>query len=281
MEGPVAMYCINLKHRTDRWERFNGQPELKRLQQQYRFERFEGINGANLNIADDTRISLRTKRNISQRIRRSHEELETAGGVGCYLSHTSLWKEITERPEPYAIIFEDDADIPVGFTEKLQAAMKQVTLLPRAPDVWFFSIPHLWYFQHKGKPIPQNVATQVVGPWVMKSCAVFTGYMISKRGAEKLLKTAFPIDMHVDLYACLAGEMNEVLTVAHESVYVKPFSLKTVDTDIHSDKECSICDIPTNYSSRGYIVVNLPLLGVSLGIIGYLWYLSRGRGGRR
>ena len=30
MEGDIHVYCINLKHRTDRWERFSKQPELAR-----------------------------------------------------------------------------------------------------------------------------------------------------------------------------------------------------------------------------------------------------------
>lgn len=269
------MYCINLKHRKDRWERFAAQPELKELKRFYRFERFEGIVGANLDIMEDTRISLRTKRNIKERIRRGHEELNTAGGVGCYLSHTSLWKEIVSRPEPYAIIFEDDADIPAGFTAKLQAAMQDVTLLPNKPDVWFFKYTGC----HKRE---SNLERQV-GPWTQNACSVFTGYMISKQGAEKLLKLAFPIDMHVDMFACLAGEMGNILAVMHKNVDIGLYEVKQFDTDIHSPTECAICEVPTDYHKKGYLVINLPLLSVGLGIVGALWYLSRsgGRGGRR
>ena len=85
------VYCINLKERPDRWDRFIQQPGVLRLKQMYDFERFEGINGKLLDIKNDSRVSLRTKRNILYQKRRDHEDLDTPGGVGCYLSHYSCW----------------------------------------------------------------------------------------------------------------------------------------------------------------------------------------------
>ena len=148
MEGDIHVYCINLKHRTDRWARFSSQPELATLKGEYEVERFEGINGAAIDVKKDERISLRTKRNIKEHIRRDHEELNTAGGVGCYLSHTAVWKRFLEREEDYAMILEDDADVYEGFTRDLHRAMKDTTLLPQVPDVWFFNIPTPWYYEY-------------------------------------------------------------------------------------------------------------------------------------
>ena len=275
MEGGIHIYCINLKHRADRWERFSNQPELKTLMKHYTFERFEALNGASLNIQKDERISLRTKQNIKAQSRRSHEELDSAGGIGCYLSHTTLWKAFLKRPEPYAIIFEDDAMIPVGFTEDFQAAMKDATLLPSPPDIWYFAKPATWYYDYKGVPSPYTVKQQNVGPWTIKTCAAFTGYLISKKGAEKLLETAFPIDMHVDLYSCLVGEMDRILTVSHRNVETPPYSLKMHgDTDIQVASDCPICEIPTNYREKGMIVVSVPVLVIGLCVAAGLYYLA-------
>lgn len=274
MEGGVHIYCINLKHRGDRWQRFSEQPELKRLINAYTFERFEAINGSALDMMKDDRISLRTKRNIREHTRRDHEELDSAGGVGCYLSHTSVWKAFLERPESYAIIFEDDANIPEGFAENFQSAMKDATLLPSAPDVWYFSRPSDWYFDYKGKPNPYTVKEQNLGPWTTKTCASFTGYLISKKGAEKLLETAFPIDMHVDLYSCLVGELDKVLTVSHKNVRVAPYALKMGDTDIQVVADCPICNIPTRYDKRGMVVVSIPALVIGLAVVGVLYTLT-------
>jgi GR25 family glycosyltransferase involved in LPS biosynthesis len=281
MEGDIKIFCINLKHRTDRYNRFLQQPEVQKLISQYPFERFEGINGSKLDIQKDDRISLRTKRNIKEHTRRDHEELDSAGGVGCYLSHTAVWQKIVDAPEPYALIFEDDAMIPLGFTEKLKAAMRDTTLLPQQPDVWFLSSPSLWYYSNKGKPPPDSVKEQVVGPWIMKSCASFTGYLISKEGARRLLETAFPIDMHVDLYSCLAGDMGRILTVYHRNVSIRPYSLTADDSDIQMNRDCVVCNVPARYDSRGYVLVNLPLFFIGSAVAFYLYTLGRGALRRR
>lgn len=273
------MYCINLKHRADRWERFSKQPELQVMMKHYTFERFEGINGSAIDIPKDERISLRTKRNVKEHIRRDHEELDSAGGVGCYLSHTSVWKKFLERPEPYAMVLEDDAVLYDGFLEDFQNAMKDATLLPQVPDVWFFNVPTQWYYEYKGKPHPLTVKEQNLGPWVTNTCSPFTGYLISKRGAEKLLETAFPLDMHVDLYTCLAGDLNRIFTVAHRNVVVKDYLLKAVDSDIRADNvdACMICTVPTNYEKRGIVVISLPILFLGLGAMAAMYYLGIGR----
>jgi GR25 family glycosyltransferase involved in LPS biosynthesis len=279
MEGNVHVYCINLKHRTDRWNRFSSQPELETLKQSYEVERFEGINGSAINIQKDERISLRTKRNIKEHIRRDHEELDSAGGVGCYLSHTTIWKKFLERSEPYAMILEDDVVLPSGFTAKFQRAMKDTTLLSDEPDVWFFLPPSDWYYEYKGTDFPPSISTNKIGPWFTNACAAFTGYLISRRGAERLLESAFPIDMHVDLYTCLNGELKRTINVYHTNVNVSVYALELVDSDIQvsSDKACIICDIPTNYRRKGIIIVNMPIVVLSLAVMGVLFYLSKSR----
>jgi GR25 family glycosyltransferase involved in LPS biosynthesis len=277
MEGNVHVYCINLKHRVDRWNRFSSQPELSILKNAYEVERFEGINGSAINVQKDERISLRTKRNIKEHIRRDHEELDSAGGVGCYLSHTTIWKKFLERSEPYAMILEDDVVLDPGFTAKFQRAMRDTTLLPDEPDVWFFQPPSDWYYDYKGMPFPPNISKNNIGPWVTNTCAAFTGYLISRRGAERLLEAAFPIDMHVDLYTCLNGELKRTINVYHKNVTVGAYALELVDSDIQvsDDRACLICAVPTNYRAKGIIIVNLPLVFMMGCIAATLLYLAK------
>ena len=249
------------------------QPEMTNFKAAHEVERFEGINGSTVNIKKDERISLRTKRNIEKSVRRDQEELDSAGGVGCYLSHTSVWKKFLERPEPYAIILEDDATLPSGFTASLHTAMRSVTLLPEIPDVWFFSPPSSgrWFYEGKGTPFPADMKEYKVGPWNTKACGYFTGYLISKRGAERLLESAFPMDMHVDMYACLNADLGKIFAVSHRDIVVNG---SQVDSDINLDSMCQICDIPSNYKDKGIVVVNIPVLVLGIGIIYGLWYLS-------
>jgi GR25 family glycosyltransferase involved in LPS biosynthesis len=195
--------------------------------------------------------------------------------VGCYLSHVAVWKKTLEQKEPYTIIFEDDAVIPTGFLERFQTAMKQVTLLPGLPDVWSFSYVHEYYYDSKGRPMPNAVKENVYGPWVTNVCTTFTGYFITKRGAQRLLENVFPIDMHVDMYTCLNSELGKVLTVQHELVKTPALAIKSNDTDIQVVEDCPICNVPTKYRERGIVMVNMPILVLGLGIIYGLYALGR------
>ena len=104
-QSSIHFYCINLKHRTDRWTAFSQQPVIQEIRKQYTFERFDAVAGSTLDINNDTRISLRAKRNIKDKMRRDHEDLNTAGAFGCYLSHVEIWRKVVNNPEPYAIVF--------------------------------------------------------------------------------------------------------------------------------------------------------------------------------
>jgi hypothetical protein len=85
--------------------------------------------------------------------------------------------------------------------------------------------------------------------------------------------------MHVDLYTCLAGDLNRIFTVAHRNVVVKDYLLKAVDSDIRADNvdACMICTVPTNYEKRGIVVISLPILFLGLGAMAAMYYLGIGR----
>ena len=85
----LPTYCINLERRTDRWDLVKAQPGFKEFKS---IERYIGVDGSKIDIREDSRVSFLTKRNILQNTRRAHEQLSTAGGVGCYLSHMGLWQ---------------------------------------------------------------------------------------------------------------------------------------------------------------------------------------------
>ena len=277
MEGGIHVYCINLKHRADRWERFSKQPELEELKKNYGFERYEAVNGSAVDIINDNRISLRTKRNVKEHIRRDHEELDSAGGVGCYLSHTNVWKKFLERPEPYAIILEDDAYLHTGFVQDLHNAMKDTTLLPQMPDIWYFNKPSQFYYDNKGRIYPDQIKARNIGPWITQTCGIFNGYLISKKGAEKLLETAFPLDMHVDLYTCLSSDLNRIFSVSHRGLLVNTIGLKKNDSDITAESDCPICDIPTKFQQRGMVLISVPLLFIGLTAMAGMYYLGTRR----
>jgi GR25 family glycosyltransferase involved in LPS biosynthesis len=264
------VYCINLNFRKDRWKKFTSQAEVKQLQSIYSFERFDAVVGKNIDIENDARIGIRTRRNIIDGTRRDHEELDTPGGVGCYLSHATIWKNFLDREEEYAMVFEDDAILPISFVYRFQSALKDLPLLPKQPDIWYFSGPTRWYYESKGRPLPHTVPENHVGPWITPYCSVFTGYLLSKNGAKQLLEAAFPITMHVDLYSCLVGDLGKLNSVYHKRINITQDI--TVSTDIQNPG-CKICDIPTKGLSTSTIVITLPVLLVGLSIFGVLFFI--------
>jgi len=274
MDEKVHFYVINLKHRTDRWKTFSEQPAVNDIKQNYPFERFDAIPGSTIDIRNDQRVSMRTKRNIKDSVRRDHEDLNTAGGVGCYLSHVEVWKKIAANEEPYGIIFEDDTLLPDDFVPILKMCMRDWNLLPEMPDVWTFSYGWDFFYKTKGKALPQDLPENHRGPWIYNTCpGGLNGYLVTKEGAKRLLENAFPIDMHVDLYICLMVDLKKVLCVAHRDLILN-LLVESEKSDIQLPSGCTICDIPSNLTQKGIVAVNIPLLFIGLTVIAGLMVLE-------
>ncbi len=246
------VYCINLKERPDRWERFIKQPGVQRLAQRYPFERFEGINGKLLDIKNDSRVSLRTKRNILYQKRRDHEDLDTPGGVGCYLSHYSCWKKFLETDKEKLLILEDDAEIPDNFLEMLSTAMEDLNQEDiKRPDIWMLAKPFV---------PPMTRALEIGNPtysknWSYEVMAPLTGYILNREGAKILVENAFPIDGHVDHYMRRCSQMGMVVLAAHKNIRLKQYKLMKRDTDIQQ-KSCEVCNLPDAPTQKGFLIIS-------------------------
>jgi GR25 family glycosyltransferase involved in LPS biosynthesis len=94
----------------------------------------------------------------------------TPGRQGCFLSHTMLWQEITDRRQPFATIFEDDV---VFHRNWHQLAPMYFHFTPRDYDVLFM-----------GNQI------EVAGSGLIRRTPVHCthAYIITSQGAEKLRK---------------------------------------------------------------------------------------------
>ena len=279
MEQKIHFYCINLKNRTDRWEKFSSQAAIKDIKEKHHFERFEAVSGSTVDVQNDSRISLRTKRNIKESARREHSDINTAGAIGCYLSHTDLWRKVADGSEPFAVIFEDDTRLPNDFLATFERCFYDKNLLPDMPDVWTFSYGWWFYYDAKGEKYPQDIPENIRGPWILNTCpGGLNGYFITKEGAKKLLDMAFPIDMHVDMYICMCAELRRVKCVAHKKLILSLLS-ESEKSDIQLQTECAICDVPTDFKERGIITVNMRVLFVA---VICLYFLERvTRSGRR
>lgn len=260
------VFCINLKERPDRWQRFANQPGVQRLQQVYSFERFEGINGKLLDIKKDDRISLRTKRNILYQKRRDHEDLDTAGGIGCYLSHYGCWEKFLQSGKEYCLIFEDDALVPTEFKELLGAAMGDMNQEGiKRPEIWLLS--HPWGPTMR-KALELN-DIQYTGNWAYDVTGPLTGYILSRQAAKILVDNAFPIDGHVDFYMNRCAQMG-LLTICHnKTISLRQVGVKKKDSDIQEKSSCEICDLPNAPRRKGYMILSNQTVGaLTVGLLG-------------
>jgi GR25 family glycosyltransferase involved in LPS biosynthesis len=251
----LRIYCINLKSRPDRWERFSKQPGLAKFTEKFPFERVEGVDGKKIDIANDSRVSVRTRRNILFSKRRDHEDLDTAGGVGCYLSHYSVWTKFSQSPDDACLIFEDDAYITPTLFDELQTAWADLgSLGDKQPDVWVLSHK----FGTRLSDILGTDSSEKMGVWETNVHAPNTAYIVFKRGVQKLIDNALPVDGHLDHYMYRLAQLGIITHVHHDKVNVFQYSLGNPffrDSDIQEKSNCDICDIPDNPVKQGYFIL--------------------------
>jgi GR25 family glycosyltransferase involved in LPS biosynthesis len=217
-------YVINLETRLDRWKRFSrvdtGLPNL---------QRFSAINGIQIgDLIDNTDISEFTKLRILSRTRRSHEEIDAKGAIGCTLSHVSLWRQFLSTNHTHLIVSEDDLNLepfkePGSFAEYLQS---QINSLPSGWDVWVAGYNSLRDCSPWNQPqaIPK-ITSAILDPNIrchsnaehldIRSFFGTHCYIVTREGAQTLLNHAFPIESHIDAYIGLQAQLGRIRIVAN------------------------------------------------------------------
>jgi GR25 family glycosyltransferase involved in LPS biosynthesis len=229
----IPIFCINLDRRPERYKLFSEQPGVKEIN----VERISAIDGTAINIVNNPQISNQTKINIIHKKRRSHGEIDTAGAIGCSLSHYSVWKKFLETDSPFCLVLEDDAKIPLGLADSILTASVN---MPADFDVWCLS-----YKLYDPTLLPTDKAD-----W--KSPVNFWGtaaYIMSRKGAQNLMAGFFPIECHLDKYMCLKSLLGHVKLVVNTK-----FKTYTIHygTDIQLNR-CALCNYPDDFDG---ILVN-------------------------
>jgi GR25 family glycosyltransferase involved in LPS biosynthesis len=236
----IPAFCITLERRLDRWKRFQDQPGIDPLS----LKRFIGVDGKTIDLDNDDRITTLTKRNIITKSRRSHEELDSIGGVGCALSHIAVWQWLVDSEHDMVLIFEDDAVVPPNFVSLANQCIEKSTLLkdPKKWDIWLLG--GIWDDLTK---IPGEETVFRIGSYVL-----FHGYILTKRAARILLKGVYPIHAHIDIWVSVYSYLNDIRIVGCKKLMLR--QNEKVKTDIQSDKGCKICNVPTDYDKKYSLV---------------------------
>jgi hypothetical protein len=219
-----------------------GYKEFKSIQ------RYIGVDGSKIDIKEDSRVSFLTKRNILLNTRRSHEQLSTAGGVGCYLSHIGLWKTFLESSAPVALILEDDVKLPIGIANQIQSFFNASPILAD-PTQWDFCIL---------SPSASAIYTKL-GPAFHESSTLFrlerftclAGYMISRRGVERVLSHLLPIECHIDAFLSVASSLKMIDLIGPKKAII---GYNITKSDIQDKDVCMICDVDTNYEKDSVLI---------------------------
>lgn len=233
----IPAVCISLDRRPDRWASFQESATAAGLI----VDRLSAIDAKTFDAEKHPAVGIVTAHNIRYRTRRGHQEIDRAGAVGCSLSHFAAWERLRKSVDPALIIFEDDAQIPPDFKERLQELLDQ---LPVEWDVINFQKMHV----NKGER-PACFPWEGGGEWeVCDSVVGAYGYMISQRGAERLLSRAYPIEIHVDAYMGYMARLNKIVIFYHPGLVVS--HADTGDSDIKHGTP-AILSLPNDMEEQG------------------------------
>ena len=242
----IPVFCITLARRDDRWKRFQDQSAIRQLP----VKKFLGVDGKTIDLKTDSRVTTLTKRNIRTKSRRSHEELDSIGGVGCALSHLALWQWMISHQTPLCLVFEDDAFVPPDFIKKANMCIQQSPILqdPSKWDLWLLG--GIWEDLTEipsGKPIPLSLKMEYdtvrIGSFMTTHC-----YVMTLHGAQRYAAEILPIHAHIDMWMSIFTFMNNMRIVGCPSLCI-PQNPKST-TDIQSEEGCAICNVPTDFKTK-------------------------------
>lgn len=127
--------------------------------------------------------------------------------IGCALAHKKAIRQFLDSDDELVLIFEDDAVIVENFSEHVSTALQNV---PQNFDILYmdcslcYNTPYSIFFE--------TTPTKKVNEYVIEpSMALGTHcYILSRKGAEKILSTLDKVDDHIDRYfnkKCAQGEL--------------------------------------------------------------------------
>jgi len=198
-----SMWVINLDKSVDRW---------KMCQEEFakhgvHGERFPAVLGKAL-----SKVELEEKATLWARW------FCTPGMIGCFLSHMGCWKKVVDEGHEAAIVLEDDIVLFDGFEGKVK------DLLLELPDDWDVCLlGAVGCVDPVKEPVHMQLYGLIVGGWhtspgksrsvsenvfVPYKPAGTHAYMLSKRGAAKMLKRNPKARYHVDVTAWSQQDLN-------------------------------------------------------------------------
>lgn len=161
---------------------FNKKPDLEKIFEKKGFKdinHFKAIDGRKFDpkeLLENNIITIRTYNDLIYG-REQHTGIPTLGGIGCTLSHRSLWKLCIDQKLPYITIVEDDVKFKNPITDK---DIENINHSLKKPNGMFVSSSNY-----------------------NKGSEYFFGlqfYILTNGCAKEIYKYSLPIDVQTDAY---------------------------------------------------------------------------------
>jgi len=182
-------YVINMDKDVERYNKiasYYHNSDLSELP----LERYSAVVGKNVEPSDWlTDDAINDFKQVLNNGYRTHHYQLTYGGIGCFLSHYNLAKQLLgekKNVDAY-IVFEDDTAIPRNLLSHIE---KNISELPEDWDYLMF-----YTIRANGEPVTNKLNK-------LKSFWGLNGYIINKKGARKLVEetNTNKIDGQIDSY---------------------------------------------------------------------------------
>lgn len=177
------IYYINLARETERRQRM----ETSLTQLGVLAERINAVLWKDLPLAEQQALY---SPELNQR--QFHLPL-IAGEMGCYASHIKAWRQLLTSDAPCAVILEDDVRLMPSFLKVVQ----DIAVLPPRWDMVKLLGRRHGQTEKIRRRVQLNETTDLIEYRKMPSYAA--GYVLSRQGAEKLLKHRIPFGRPVDI----------------------------------------------------------------------------------
>lgn len=188
--GLDEVFMINLERRKDRYERMKYNLDLLGI----KYKHVAAVDGRTLN---QDYIDLHGIKMMPEFSEPYHGRPLTYGEIGCFMSHYNTWKEIVDRNLDTTLVFEDDIRFEAFFKDKLEYLLKELATIRDKWDIVYIGRKILHNAVEDWLPGSDQLVTVDYTYWTL-------AYIISKKGAEKLIKAEplnkmLPVDEYLPI----------------------------------------------------------------------------------
>jgi glycosyl transferase family 25 len=256
------IYVINLDKSKDRLK--NVSENMKKLN--LSFTRFPAIDGSKVDPTKLKHLVSFWGRTI----------LSNYGMIGCALSHKELWNRLKNDNVDYYLIMEDDFIFDNDFINKVNKIEKYRNNI----DFDIISLHCLFRTPFDRKIIKFEDLILVRSPFPLST----TSYIISKRGAYRLLTMINKVNYHIDFEIALRTIndsiryfildknivhlnrklVSTVQTTGHKSIFLEILKNIFPNTHVYDNMNISVLTLFMKYRISTYLVILIILLVINI-----------------